>query len=88
MACRLALARSSVLGQRSAREAIFSGGAVIGPGVGDRPGRVYVGANASVGFALIGDRARIHAGAVIGEAGFGSHRQAKAGWSMSRNWVA
>ncbi|HEY5289018.1 MAG TPA: UDP-3-O-(3-hydroxymyristoyl)glucosamine N-acyltransferase [Caulobacteraceae bacterium] len=46
-------------------------GAAIGPGVAI--GREsYVGPNAVIGFALIGDRARIHAGAVIGEAGFGA----------------
>jgi UDP-3-O-[3-hydroxymyristoyl] glucosamine N-acyltransferase len=44
--------------------------AVIGPGVAI--GRhCVVGANASISFALIGDRVRIMAGAVIGEAGFG-----------------
>ncbi len=44
--------------------------AVIGPGV--CIGRdCRVGANVVVGFALIGDRVRILAGAVIGEAGFG-----------------
>ncbi|MGH7024665.1 MAG: UDP-3-O-(3-hydroxymyristoyl)glucosamine N-acyltransferase, partial [Caulobacteraceae bacterium] len=49
----------------------LSAGASIGPGVA--MGRhCYVGPNAVVGFALIGDRARIHAGAVIGEAGFGA----------------
>jgi UDP-3-O-[3-hydroxymyristoyl] glucosamine N-acyltransferase len=32
----------------------------------------YVGPNAVIGFALIGDRARIYAGAIIGEAGFGA----------------
>jgi UDP-3-O-[3-hydroxymyristoyl] glucosamine N-acyltransferase len=43
---------------------------VIGPGVAiGRDG--YVGAGASIGFALIGDRVRVHAGAVIGEPGFG-----------------
>ncbi len=46
-------------------------GAVVGPGV--CIGRdCYVGANAVVGFALVGDRVRIHAGAVVGEAGFGA----------------
>jgi UDP-3-O-[3-hydroxymyristoyl] glucosamine N-acyltransferase len=46
-------------------------GAVIGPGVAI--GRdCYVGPNAVVGFALIGDRVRIYAGAIIGEAGFGA----------------
>jgi UDP-3-O-[3-hydroxymyristoyl] glucosamine N-acyltransferase len=46
-------------------------GAVIGPGVAI--GRdCVIGANAVIGFALIGDRVSIHAGAVIGEAGFGA----------------
>ncbi len=46
-------------------------GAVIGPGV--CIGRdCFVGAQVSIGFALIGDRVRIHAGAVIGEPGFGA----------------
>jgi UDP-3-O-[3-hydroxymyristoyl] glucosamine N-acyltransferase len=49
----------------------LSPGAVIGPGV--CVGRdAYVGAHASIGFALIGDRVKIHAGAVIGEPGFGA----------------
>jgi UDP-3-O-[3-hydroxymyristoyl] glucosamine N-acyltransferase len=49
----------------------ISAGAVIGPGVAiGRDG--YVGPNASIGFALIGDRVRVYAGAVIGEAGFGA----------------
>ncbi len=45
--------------------------AVIGPGV--CIGRhARIGAGAVIGFALIGDRVDIHAGAVIGEAGFGA----------------
>jgi UDP-3-O-[3-hydroxymyristoyl] glucosamine N-acyltransferase len=45
--------------------------AVIGPGVAiGRDG--YVGAGAVIGCALIGDRVKIYAGAVIGEAGFGA----------------
>jgi UDP-3-O-[3-hydroxymyristoyl] glucosamine N-acyltransferase len=49
----------------------ISAGAVIGPGVTiGRDG--YVGPNAAIGFALIGDRVSIYAGAVIGEAGFGA----------------
>jgi UDP-3-O-[3-hydroxymyristoyl] glucosamine N-acyltransferase len=53
------------------RGAEISAGAVIGPGVAI--GRdSYVGPNAVIGFALIGDRARIYAGAIIGEAGFGA----------------
>ena len=53
------------------RGCYISPGAVIGPGVAIGPGG-YIGANACVGFALIGARARIHAGAVIGEPGFGA----------------
>ena len=46
-------------------------GAVIGPGVAI--GRdCRIGAGAVIGFALIGDRVSIHAGAVIGEPGFGA----------------
>ncbi len=53
------------------RNTFISAGAVIGPGVSI--GRdCLVGARACVGFAMIGDRVRIHAGAVIGEPGFGA----------------
>ncbi len=46
-------------------------GAVIGPGVAI--GRdCRIGAGARIGFALIGDRVHVHAGAVIGEPGFGA----------------
>ncbi|WP_269713413.1 UDP-3-O-(3-hydroxymyristoyl)glucosamine N-acyltransferase [Caulobacter sp. NIBR2454] len=46
-------------------------GAMIGPGVAI--GRdCDIGARVVIGFALIGDRVRIHAGAVIGEPGFGA----------------
>jgi UDP-3-O-[3-hydroxymyristoyl] glucosamine N-acyltransferase len=46
-------------------------GAVIGPGVAI--GRnCLVGPRTVIGFALIGDRVKIHAGAVIGEPGFGA----------------
>ncbi|HEY5105639.1 MAG TPA: UDP-3-O-(3-hydroxymyristoyl)glucosamine N-acyltransferase [Caulobacteraceae bacterium] len=49
----------------------LSPGVVIGPGVAiGRDGEV--GANASIAFALIGDRVRICAGALIGEPGFGA----------------
>ncbi len=62
-----------VIGQGATIESgcYISAGAVIGPGVAIGPDG-YVGANASIGFALIGARARIHAGAVIGEPGFGA----------------
>ena len=50
---------------------VLSAGAVIGPGV--MIGRdCAIGPNAVIGFALIGDRVRIYAGAAIGEAGFGA----------------
>jgi UDP-3-O-[3-hydroxymyristoyl] glucosamine N-acyltransferase len=53
------------------RGTLIAAGVVIGPGVSiGRDG--YVGPNATIGFALIGDRVRIYAGAVIGEAGFGA----------------
>lgn len=46
-------------------------GTVIGPGV--TIGRdCQIGANTVIGFAILGDRVSIHAGAVIGEAGFGA----------------
>ena len=46
-------------------------GAAIGPGV--RIGRdCRIGPGAVVGFALVGDRVHIHAGAVVGEPGFGA----------------
>ena len=46
-------------------------GAVIGPGVAI--GRhCQISANVTIGFALIGDRVKILAGAVVGEAGFGA----------------
>lgn len=50
---------------------VIGAGAVIGPGV--TIGRdCDIGACAVVGFAVIGDRVRIYAGAMIGEAGFGA----------------
>jgi UDP-3-O-[3-hydroxymyristoyl] glucosamine N-acyltransferase len=58
-------------GARIGRGTYLGPGAVIGPGVAI--GRdCRIGANAVIGFALIGDRVSIHAGAVIGEAGFGA----------------
>jgi UDP-3-O-[3-hydroxymyristoyl] glucosamine N-acyltransferase len=58
-------------GARIGRGTRLAPGAVIGPGV--TIGRdCVIGANAVVGFAIIGDRVSIHAGAVIGEAGFGA----------------
>lgn len=69
----VSIAPGVVIGQgaRIGRGTRLAPGAVIGPGVAI--GRdCVVGANAVVGFALIGDRVAIHAGAVIGEAGFGA----------------
>ena len=58
-------------GARIGRGTHLGPGAAIGPGVA--LGRdCRIGANAVVGFALVGDRVSIHAGAVIGEAGFGA----------------
>lgn len=50
---------------------VIGSGAVIGPGVAI--GRdCEIGPRAVIGFALVGDRVRIYAGVVIGEAGFGA----------------
>jgi UDP-3-O-[3-hydroxymyristoyl] glucosamine N-acyltransferase len=58
-------------GARIGRGTYLAPGVVIGPGVA--VGRdCRIGANAVIGFALVGDRVSIHAGAVIGEAGFGA----------------
>lgn len=58
-------------GARVGRGTRLAPGAVIGPGV--TIGRdCVIGANAVIGFAILGDRVSIHAGAVIGEAGFGA----------------
>jgi len=58
-------------GARIGRGAYLAPGVVIGPGVA--VGRdCRIGANAVIGFALVGGRVSIHAGAVIGEAGFGA----------------
>jgi UDP-3-O-[3-hydroxymyristoyl] glucosamine N-acyltransferase len=67
------LAPGVVIGQgaRIGRGTQLGPGVVIGPGVS--VGRdCRIGANAVIGFALVGDRVSIHAGAVIGEAGFGA----------------
>lgn len=56
---------------RIGRDTRIGANAVIGPGVAI--GRdCEIAANVTIGFALIGDRVRILAGAVIGEAGFGA----------------
>jgi len=58
-------------GVRIGRGTRIGPGAVIGPGV--VIGReCLIGPNVVIGFALIGDRVSIAAGAVIGEAGFGA----------------
>ena len=67
------LAPGVVIGQgaRIGRGTYLGPGVVIGPGVSI--GRnCRIGANAVIGFAMIGDRVAVHAGAVIGEAGFGA----------------
>jgi UDP-3-O-[3-hydroxymyristoyl] glucosamine N-acyltransferase len=58
-------------GVRIGRGTRIAPGAVIGPGVAI--GRdCEIGPNVSIGFALLGDRVKIYAGARIGEAGFGA----------------
>lgn len=50
---------------------VIGAGAVIGPGVAI--GRdCEIGARATIAFALLGDRVKVFAGAMIGEAGFGA----------------
>jgi len=58
-------------GARIGRGSVIGANAVIGPGVA--VGRdCQIGPGASIGFALLGDRVQILAGAVIGEPGFGA----------------
>ena len=58
-------------GVRIGRGSRIGANTVIGPGV--QIGRdCVIGPNVSVGFALIGDRVKLYAGARIGEAGFGA----------------
>lgn len=58
-------------GVRIGRGTRICANAVIGPGV--QIGRdCVIGPNVTVGFALIGDRVKLYAGARIGEAGFGA----------------
>jgi UDP-3-O-[3-hydroxymyristoyl] glucosamine N-acyltransferase len=58
-------------GAQVGRGTVIGANSVIGPGVAI--GRdCEIGAGVSIGFALIGDRVKILAGAVIGEAGFGA----------------
>jgi len=66
------IAPGAVIGPRAVigRGTRIGANAVIGPGV--EIGRdCEIGARVSVSFALIGDRVKLYAGAVIGEAGFG-----------------
>ena len=65
------------LGATIGADAEIGQGAWIGPGAAIGPGVCIgrdsrVGPGAVIGFALIGDRVHIHAGAVIGEPGFGA----------------
>jgi len=66
------IAAGAVIGKEAAigRRCVIAPNAVIGPSVviGDD---CHIGAGASVHYCLMGDRVRIHAGARIGEAGFG-----------------
>lgn len=58
-------------GVRIGRGSRIGANTVIGPGV--QIGRdCAIGSNVTIGFALIGDRVRIYAGARLGEAGFGA----------------
>lgn len=60
-------------GVRVGRGSRIGANTVIGPGV--QIGRdCVIGPNASIAFALVGDRVRLMAGARIGEAGFGAAR--------------
>ncbi|WGM38780.1 UDP-3-O-(3-hydroxymyristoyl)glucosamine N-acyltransferase [Caulobacter sp. NIBR1757] len=67
------LAPGAVIGPgvRIGAETSIGAGAVIGPGVSIGR-RCRIGPRAVVGFALLGDGVALHAGAVIGEAGFGA----------------
>ena len=59
------------LGARIGRGTRIGANTVIGPGV--QIGRdCEIGSNVTIGFALIGDRVKVYAGARIGEAGFGA----------------
>lgn len=59
------------LGARIGRGSRIGANTVIGPGV--QIGRdCVIGPNVSIGFALVGDRVKLYAGARIGEAGFGA----------------
>ena len=58
-------------GARIGRGSQIGANTVIGPGV--QIGRdCAIGPNVSIGFALVGDRVKLYAGARIGEAGFGA----------------
>lgn len=63
-------------GVRIGRGTRIGANTVIGPGV--QIGRdCHIGSNVSIGFALIGDRVSLYAGARIGEAGFGAAGSSK-----------
>jgi len=63
-------------GARIGRGSRIGANTVIGPGV--QIGRdCHIGSNVSIGFALIGDRVSVYAGARIGEAGFGAAGSSK-----------
>jgi len=67
------LSPGAVVGPRAriGRGTVVGPGAYVGPGVA--MGRdCVIGAGAVIGFALLGDRVRVQAGAVIGEPGFGA----------------
>jgi UDP-3-O-[3-hydroxymyristoyl] glucosamine N-acyltransferase len=68
--CRIA--RTAIIGRGAVigAGARIGAGAVIGPGVILGAGCV-VGPHATVGFAIVGDRTQIYAGAVVGAQGFG-----------------
>jgi UDP-3-O-[3-hydroxymyristoyl] glucosamine N-acyltransferase len=69
----VSLAPGVVVGPRAriGRGSVVGAGAFIGPGV--TVGRdCVIGPHAVIAFALLGDRVRILAGAVVGEAGFGA----------------
>jgi UDP-3-O-[3-hydroxymyristoyl] glucosamine N-acyltransferase len=69
----VSIAHGAIIGPRASigRGCRIGPGAVVGPGVAIGRGG-SIGPRVVIGFALIGDGVRIHAGAVIGEPGFGA----------------